>query len=383
MLRLYGSVNRVGYDELLVKKITVKTKTASYPVLVERGVISHSGKIIAKLLPSRKSKCFVVSVPPVLGMWRERLRAALSAAKIEHFVLEVPDGERSKNVSMLEHLAEQMAAKGADRNSAVIAFGGGVVGDLAGLLASVYMRGIPFFQIPTTLLAQVDAAFGGKTGVNLRAGKNLLGTFHQPRAVISDPELLATLPDREFRAGLFEVIKSGIIRDRKLFDVTEQKRSELLGRDPHVLEQVIHDCARIKADVVGADERESDLRRILNFGHTIGHALEADTGYRYFLHGEAVGWGMAAAAMIGTAVRKTSSELAQRIVSSVLAYSPLPEVTSRGEDIVRRIRSDKKTLNGKVAFILPVSIGKVTIYNRVPDDVVIDAVQQLHYLSRN
>ena len=373
----------MGYDELLVKKITIKTKSGSYPVLVERGVIAHSGKIIAKLLPSRKSKCFVVSVPPVLGMWRERLRAALSAAKIEHFVLEIPDGERSKNVSMLEHLAEQMAAKGADRNSAVIAFGGGVVGDLAGLLASVYMRGIPFFQIPTTLLAQVDAAFGGKTGVNLRAGKNLLGTFHQPRAVISDPELLATLPDREFRAGLFEVIKSGVIRDRKLFDVTEQKRSELLARDPHVLEQVIHDSARIKADVVGADEKESDLRRILNFGHTIGHALEADTGYKYFLHGEAVGWGMAAAAMIGTAVRKTSSDLAQRIVSSVLAYSPLPEVTSRGEDIVRRIRADKKTVNGKVAFILPVSIGKVTIYSRVPDDVVIDAVRQLHYLSRN
>jgi 3-dehydroquinate synthase len=366
-----------------VKKITVKTKDASYPVLVERGLIGDAGKLIAKLLPSRKSRCFVVSVPPVLGIWREKLTTALSAAKIEHLFLEVPDGERSKNASMIEHLAERMASKGADRNSAVIAFGGGVVGDLAGLLASVYMRGITFFQIPTTLLAQVDAAIGGKTGVNLRAGKNLLGTFHQPRAVICDPELLATLPDREFRAGLFEVIKSGIIRDRKLFDVTEQNRSELLARDPQVLERVIHDCARIKADVVAADEKESDLRRILNFGHTIGHALEADTGYKHFLHGEAVGWGMAAAAMIGTAVRKTSSELAQRIVSSVLAYSPLPEVTSRGEDIVRRIRGDKKAVGGKVAFVLPLSIGKVTIYNRVPDDVVIHAVQELHYLSRN
>jgi 3-dehydroquinate synthase len=245
------------------------------------------------------------------------------------------------------------------------------------------MRGVELFQIPTTLLAQVDAAIGGKTGANLRSGKNLLGTFHHPRAVLADPELLSTLPDREFRAGLFEVIKSGIIRDRKLFEVTEDDREKLLARDVDMLERVIHDCARIKAEVVAADEKESDLRRILNFGHTIGHALEADTGYRHFLHGEAVGWGMAAAAMIGAAVRKTSPDLAQRIVSCVLAYSPLPEVNSRAEDIVKRIRGDKKALNGKVNFVLPVSVGRVTIFNRVPDDVVVQAVQQLHYLSRS
>ena len=201
--------------------------------------------------------------------------------------------------------------------------------------------------------------------------------------MISDPELLSTLPDRDFRAGLFEVIKSGVIRDRKLFEVTETSRKELLARDPQLLERVIHDCVRIKGEVVAADEREADLRRILNFGHTIGHALEADTGYRHFLHGEAVGWGMAAAAMIGAAVRKTSPSLAQRIVSCVLAYSPLPEVTSRGEDIVKRIRGDKKAVEGKVNFVLPISVGRVTIYNRVPDDVVKRAVQELHYLSRN
>lgn len=366
-----------------MKKITVKTKAASYSVLVERGILENAGKIVAKLLPSRKSRCFVVTVPPVWGIWGAKLEKAFAAAKVEYTRLEISDGERSKTFTTVENLAERMAAKGADRNSVVVAFGGGVIGDLAGLLASVYMRGVDFFQIPTTLLAQVDAAIGGKTGVNLRAGKNLLGTFHQPRAVISDPALLATLPDREFRAGLFEVIKSGIIRDRKLFEMTEHSRAELLARDPGILERVIHDCARIKAEIVAADERESDLRRILNFGHTIGHALEADTGYRHFLHGEAVGWGMAAAAMIGTAVRKTSSDLAQRIVSSVLAYAPLPEVNSRGEDIVKLIRGDKKALNGKVAFVLPVAIGKVAIYNRVPDEVVAHAVEELHYLSRN
>jgi 3-dehydroquinate synthase len=349
---------------------------------VGSGVLPDAGKLIAKMLPSRKSRCFVVTVAPVRTLWGEKLEKSLTDAKLNYTILEMPDGERSKTFSTVEHLAERMVAKNADRNSTVIAFGGGVVGDLSGLLASIYMRGVQFFQVPTTLLAQVDAAIGGKTGVNLRAGKNMLGTFHQPRAVISDPDLLATLPDREFRAGLFEVIKSGIIRDRNLFEITENERSKLLERDPATLERVIQDCSHIKAEVVSNDEKESDLRRILNFGHTIGHALEADTGYRHFLHGEAVGWGMVAASMIGTAVRKTAPELAQRIVSCVLAYSPLPEVSSRGEEIVKRIRGDKKAVDGKVHFVLPVSIGKVTIFNRVPDEMVVDAVQQLHYLSR-
>ena len=366
-----------------MKRITVKTKSVEYPVLVERGALAHLGKTVAKLLPNRKSRCFVITVPPVWALWGETFKRVLTDAKLDFTVLEMTDGERAKNLATIEHLAERMAMKGADRNSVVIAFGGGVVGDLAGFLASVYMRGVPVIQVPTTLLAQVDAAIGGKTGANLRAGKNLVGTFQQPLAVISDPEFLTTLPDREFRAGLFEVIKSGVIRDRKLFEITESERKRLLARDQEILERVIQDCARIKAEVVAADEKESDLRRILNFGHTIGHALEADTGYRHFLHGEAVGWGMAAAAMIGTAVRKTSPELAQRIVSCVLSYSPLPEVNSRAEDIVRRIRGDKKAMNGKVHFVLATSVGKVAIYNRVPDDVVAHAVQQLHYLSRN
>ena len=366
-----------------MKKITVKTKSVEYPVLVERGALAQVGKIVAKMLPSKKSRCFVITVAPVWTLWGETFKKALTTAKVDFTVLEMTDWERAKSFASIEHLTERIAAKGADRNSVVIAFGGGVVGDLAGFLASVYMRGVPVVQVPTTLLAQVDAAIGGKTGANLRAGKNLVGTFHQPLAVISDPELLTTLPDREFRAGLFEVIKSGVIRDRKLFEVTESERKSLLARDQEILERVIYDCARIKAEVVAADEKESDLRRILNFGHTIGHALEADTGYRHFLHGEAVAWGMAAAAMIGTAVRKTSPELAQRIVSCVLAYSPLPEVNSRAEDIVRRIRGDKKAVDGKVHFVLATSVGRVAIYNRVPDDVVAHAVQELHYLSRN
>jgi 3-dehydroquinate synthase len=352
-------------------------------VFVQRGALAHFGKTISKLLPSKKSRCYVVTVAPVWSAWGEKVKASLLAARIEPVILEIPDGERSKTLQTVENLADRMAATGADRNAVVIAFGGGVVGDVAGLLASIYMRGVALIQAPTTLLAQVDAAMGGKTGVNLRSGKNLVGTFHHPRAVISDPDVLSTLPEREFRSGLFEVIKCGVIRDRKLFELTEKEKAGLLARDPQLLEHVIVDCARIKAEVVSSDERESDLRRILNFGHTIGHALEADTGYRHFLHGEAVGWGMAAAAMIGTAVRKTPSKLAQRIVSCVLSYSPLPEVNSRGEEIVKRIRGDKKALDGKVNFVLPTAIAKVMIYNRVPDDVVIHSVEQLHFLSRN
>lgn len=366
-----------------MKKIEVKTGSSKYPILVERGLLARAGKIIAKLLPSRKSRCYIVAAAPVWSLWGNALEQSLSAANIEYKLLEFADGERSKTVTVLEQLAERMASTGADRSCAVIAFGGGVTGDLAGLLASMYMRGVALFQVPTTLLAQVDAAIGGKTGVNLRAGKNLLGAFHPPRAVISDPELLVTLPERELRAGLFEVIKCGVIRDRKLFEVLEQKKQAIIGRDPQQMERVILASARIKAQVVSADERESDLRRILNFGHTIGHALEADTGYKHFLHGEAVGWGMAAAAMIGTAVRKTPPDVAQRIVSTVLSYSPLPEVNSRGEDIVKRLQSDKKTIDRKVNFILPISVGKVAIYDKVSDEVIVDAVEQLHYLSRN
>src|SRR5215831_11027520 len=366
-----------------VRKIPVRLKHSHYEVFIQRGILARTGKLLSKLLPSKNSRCFIVTVEAVWKHWGQQLSESLEKAKIAHAKIELADGERYKNLSSLERLAEQLAELRADRNSVILAFGGGVIGDVAGMLASVYMRGIPVVQIPTTLLAQVDASVGGKTGVNLRAGKNLLGTFHQPLAVIVDPEILRTLPEREFRSGLFEVIKCGVIRERKLFEFMLDKRNQVLELNPDALEKIIADSVIIKADVVVADEKESDLRRILNFGHTVGHALEADTGYRHFLHGEAVGWGMAAAAMIGTAVRKTSPELAQRIVSCVLSYSPLPEVNSRAEDIVKRIRGDKKAVDGKVHFVLATSVGKVAIYNRVPDEVVAHAVQELHYLSRS
>ena len=208
----------------------------------------------------------------------------------------MPDGEAAKRLGTLEKLASAMVVAGADRHSVILALGGGVVGDVAGFLASIFMRGIPVVQIPTTLVAQVDSAIGGKTGVNLVSGKNLIGTFHQPLAVLADPDVLTTLPEREYRSGLLEAMKYGVIRNPAIFDLMESQREAILRRDVALLEQLIVECIKVKADVVSADEREGGERRILNFGHTIGHALESATKYRHFLHGEAVGWGMIAAA---------------------------------------------------------------------------------------
>jgi 3-dehydroquinate synthase len=263
-----------------------------------------------------------------------------------------------------------------------VAFGGGVVGDVAGFLASVYMRGIPVVQVPTTFLAQVDASIGGKTGVDLTAGKNLLGTFHQPRAVLIDPVVLSTLPEREYRSGLYEALKCGIISNPEIFRFMEEQRERVLQRDPVALEWLITECVRVKAGVVAEDEHESGLRRILNFGHTIGHALEAETGYKQFLHGEAVAWGMVAASMISVAMQRTEPDTARRVISTVLAYAPLPRVEARAKKIATRLLADKKTMNGVVHFVLPVEIGKVEIVPDVPERTIVSAVDELRYLSQ-
>jgi 3-dehydroquinate synthase len=294
----------------------------------------------------------------------------------------MPNGERHKKLATVEKLSEQLSRLGADRNSVIVAFGGGVVGDVTGLLASLYMRGLELVQIPTTVLAQVDASIGGKTGVNLRAGKNLVGTFHHPRTVLIDPAVLATLPDREFRAGLYEALKCGVIGKPELFRALEIVDTKKLRRDPAKLEWIITESVRLKAEVVSSDERENGLRRVLNLGHTIGHALEAETSYRHFLHGEAVAWGMIASARIASAVHRIDQAGASRITEAVRALGPLPKVQSRSRDILRLLQSDKKTRNGVVHFVLPREIGKVEIANDVPEQVVIEAVDELRRLSR-
>jgi 3-dehydroquinate synthase len=291
------------------------------------------------------------------------------------------EGERAKKLTTVEEMAEKLPRLGADRDAVIVAFGGGVVGDVAGLLASLYMRGVDVVQVPTTVVAQVDASIGGKTGVNLRAGKNLLGTFHQPRVVLIDPALLDTLPEREFRAGLYEALKCGVIGKPELFQHFEDGKNKILKRDPTILELLIAESVKLKAEIVGADERESGLRRVLNLGHTIGHALEVETRYRRLLHGEAVAWGMIAATNIALSMGKIDSVTAGRIADAVLGLGPLPRVHVRRANIMSRLQADKKTRDGVVHFVLPTAIGKVEVVGDVPEKVVGQAVDELRRLS--
>jgi len=276
----------------------------------------------------------------------------------------------------VETLAEEMVRKGGDRSSIVVAFGGGIVNDMAGFLAAIFMRGVPVVQVPTTLLAQVDAAIGGKTGVNLTEGKNLIGSFHQPLAVLIDPDALATLPDREYRAGLFEVIKYGVIRSAPLFQLMDERRDEVLAKAPIVLDRIIEESVRIKAEVVSADERESDLRRILNFGHTFGHALEAETAYTRYLHGEAVGFGMCAATHLARSLGHVAEPDAASILDTVDRYGPLPPLRDTPpESIAAHLMKDKKTIQGKIHFVLPQRIGEVGVFSGIDDGAVLSAIR--------
>ena len=361
-------------------QVTIHVPPRPYQARIENGLLARAGALLAELLP-QASKLFVVTVPPVRRRWGAKLLSSLTAAGFKPKVLQMPDGELSKKLANIETMAERLLRLGADRKAVLIAFGGGVVGDVSGLLASLYMRGIDLVQIPTTVLAQVDASVGGKTGVNLGAGKNLLGTYHHPRVVLIDPEVLRTLSDRAYRAGLYEALKCGIIGDLDLFLRFEQKRAQILKRDPVELEGLIAQSVRLKAEIVSADEQEGGLRRVLNLGHTIGHALEAETGYRSLLHGEAVAWGLIAAANIGLTVGRTDSVTAGRIADAVLSLGRLPELKVSARKIVARLQSDKKTQNGAVHFVLPREIGKVEIASDVPDRVVLNAVEELRRLS--
>jgi len=347
----------------------VRTPQRNYQAVVERGVLSRAGQY----LPARHGKLFVVTTRDVWELHGRALREGLGR---EFDTLFFPGGEERKRLAEVEELAEEMVRRGGDRSSLVIAFGGGVVNDLGGFLAAIFMRGIPVIQAPTTLLAQVDAGVGGKTGVNLETGKNLIGSFHQPLAVLTDPDVLATLPEREYRAGIYEVIKCGVIRSPELFELMERRREAVLAREPEVVEFMIAESVRIKAEVVSADERESGLRRILNFGHTLGHALEAETGYARFLHGEAVAYGMCAAAQLARLAGCLAETDCRRIVETVRAYGPIPPLEGvQAQNLVARLVHDKKAVQGKVHFVLPVRIGEVEVVAGLDEALVLEAAR--------
>lgn len=360
-----------------MKTVPVRLKKNPYPVLIGSGLLRRAGSEIQHLLPSPGSRAFVVTSPNVRRLWGQVLEQSLEKSRVPYTVLLMNDGEPAKHMHTVEQLAEQMVDARADRKSIIVAFGGGVVGDAAGFLAAIFMRGIPVVQIPTTFLAQVDASIGGKTGVNLRAGKNLVGAFHQPQAVLIDPELLSTLDDREFRAGLFESLKCGVVRNRALFELMSKKSAPILRRNRKLLERIIVDSVQVKAAVVAADEKESDLRRILNFGHTVGHALESATGYGHFLHGEAVAWGMIAAAAIAQELKICKPATAAQIEAAVRAYGPLPGVPCGADGVLNRLAADKKTVAGAVHFVLPQQIGRMKIVNGVPVEVIRAAVEYI------
>ncbi|MFB3828383.1 MAG: 3-dehydroquinate synthase [Bryobacteraceae bacterium] len=343
----------------------VKTAQRCYPAVVERGALAR----LPEFLPPKHGKVFVVTEEQV---WR--LHGA--AVNVPHELLMLAGGEERKRLAPLEQLAGEMVQRGGDRSSIVVAFGGGIVTDMGGFLAAIFMRGVPVIQVPTTLLAQVDAGLGGKTGVNLACGKNLIGAFHQPLAVLADPAVLATLPEREYRAGLYEIVKAGIIRVPELFEFLVSRRGAVLAREPEAVERIIADAVRMKAEVVSADERESDVRRILNFGHTFGHSLEAETGYARFLHGEAVAFGMQAATHLAARLGLVNAADAEAIRAAVRAYGPIPTLEGIApERLAARLVSDKKTVQGHVHFVLPVRIGEVTVAADVDPAAVLEAIR--------
>ncbi|HEB50689.1 MAG TPA: 3-dehydroquinate synthase [Desulfobulbus sp.] len=347
----------------------------SYPIRIAAGTLDRVGEDLQEREIARRY-C-VISDDHVAGLYGERLMRSLASAGITAGQLTFPRGEESKNLQTIADLASALARKGYDRGDGLIALGGGVTGDITGFLASIYMRGIPFVQVPTTLLAQVDSSVGGKTGVDIPEGKNLVGTFYQPRVVYIDTDCLATLPRQELLGGLAEVIKYGVIRDRDFFDFLEKQREAILALDNDAVSRVIGRCCEIKARVVEEDEREGGLRRILNFGHTLGHAIEAASRFR-IIHGLAIAMGMRAAADLAVRSGLLAEEDAARIRSLLEAYGmpvKVPPELDRSE-IRSYLQTDKKTVSGRVFFVLPEVIGRVCITDdvRAADiDAVLDS----------
>ena len=318
---------------------------------------------------------FLITSPNIWQLYAEQVRESFPEAQ-SPVVLFVPPGEKHKRLAAVEQLAEQLAEHGADRDSLLLAFGGGVLGDITGFLAAIYMRGVPYVQLPSTLLAQVDSSVGGKTGVNLAAGKNLVGSFHQPRAVFADIGLLATLPARELRAGLQESIKAGIIYRPTLFTSIEKQLENVLAGDALTLARIVAESVAVKAKLVEQDEKESGLRMILNFGHTLGHAIEAATGYKTLLHGEAVGWGSIAALHLGLARGAITTAQFGRMANLILACG-LPAFRANAEHLVALTATDKKARSGRRAFVLPRGVGRVEVVFDVSDAELLHAAQAM------
>jgi 3-dehydroquinate synthase len=356
--------------------INVRLKERSYDIEVGAGLLDRAGELARAALGERAHRAVVLSNPTVDSLYGRRLARSLQRADFRVRSFLTGDGERFKTLRAANSIYTFLINERIERQDAIIALGGGVAGDVAGFVAATYLRGIRFVQVPTTLLAQIDSSVGGKTGVNHPLGKNLIGAFHQPSLVVIDPETLRSLPDREMRAGLCEAIKYGVIGDRRLFDRIARDMDKMKRCDAAALTHLIARSCRIKAEVVRRDEREEGLRRVLNFGHTVGHALEAVTRYRRFLHGEAVGHGMRAASRIAERMGMLDSHERAAIDEAIRRAGNMPTAKNLAlDDIILAIGRDKKAEAGRVAFVLPVEIGRVVIRSDVPLQVVRSALK--------
>jgi 3-dehydroquinate synthase len=363
-----------------IKRIEVKSSAGAYTAVCGAGALRRAAQEIAKL--GKFSSLHIVSSPKVWRAVGKKVRRGIGAKDSRIHLMN--DGEGLKNLRTVELLARGLVKSGADRGALLVAVGGGVVGDVAGFAAASYLRGIALVHVPTTVVAQVDSSIGGKTGVNLPEGKNLIGAFYPPRLVVSDPELLRSLPEREFRGGVAEIVKHAIIADAEMFALLERELKRVERRDPAMLDHLIPRNVAIKAKIVARDEKESGLREILNFGHTFAHALESVTHYQRYQHGEAVAWGMMAAALLGHETGVTPADVASRIVALVRRLGPLPpwpRVSERA--MIAAMRSDKKTRGGKLRFVLASRIGKAGSCDGVPPAAVERVLRFAPHLFRD
>ncbi|MBI4562315.1 MAG: 3-dehydroquinate synthase [Candidatus Rokubacteria bacterium] len=357
-------------------EITVNLGSRSYPIVVGAGSLATAGERLRAM--SVGARVGLVSDPSVMGHYGPRVTASLASAGFAMAEIIVPEGESAKTLAVAERSWETCLSAGLDRTSTLVALGGGTVGDLAGFVAATYMRGIHLVQLPTTLLAQVDAAIGGKNAIDHARAKNLIGTFHQPRLVIVDPLVLLTLPDREFRSGLAEVVKHGIVLDAEYFADVEAHVPEILGRDIQTLERVIAGSCRLKARIVEADETEAALRAVLNYGHTVGHALEAATGYARWAHGEAVALGITVAARIAEQLGLADPETTRRQIRLLEAFGFPVTFSGVEPSLIREaIGRDKKAREGRVPFVLAPRIGTHRLVFDVPEELAVEVIREI------
>ena len=356
--------------------ISVKLGARSYRIVVDAGILGRVGPELKGVGVGAKVALF--SDAGILARLGGPVRGSLTAAGFDVTVVELPAGEAAKTVEVASRGWDALLAAGLDRGSTVVALGGGAVGDLAGFVAATYMRGVNFVQLPTTLLAQVDAAIGGKTAIDHPRAKNLVGAFHQPRVVLVDPTALTTLPEREFRSGLAEVVKHGIVLDADYFADLEKNRVALVAREIETLTRVVAGSCRLKASVVERDEQEAELRAVLNYGHTIGHAVEAVTGYARWTHGEAVSLGIAAEARLAERLGVGSRETANRQIELLRAVGlPVRDSGAAPSAVLEALGRDKKSREGRVPFVLAPEIGRFTVVFDVPREAVLETLREL------